>query len=255
MSDSREREPVGGVREYASLEAYLRVPRAERRALVDRSLAVHIAGALAPDRAAAWARRALEARADYTYAFGTQASLGNAWYTHLEEGLARRYFETAAASDARVRRHIPGFQRTLITLAGALLGVTPSPRRGYAGPGVHVFDPGGECARDGGEVHSDTEGLPAPYALAGLPAYTLVVALSRVASGGGLRLWDAPYGGHDDPSLAELAEPDRVGYAPGDAVFFESYRLHQIEPFGGDAPRVTGTCHLARFAGRWEAWF
>jgi hypothetical protein len=36
---------------------------------------------------------------------------------------------------------------------------------------------------------------------------------------------------------------------------FESYRLHQIEPFGGDVPRVTGTCHVARLSGAWDVWF
>ena len=253
---SGARAPTFGVRAYPSLDAFrAEVPPASRRALVDESLALHIRAAIDPGRAAAWARRALEARADYTYAFGTQASLGNAWYTHLEEGLARRYFEDAPASDARVRRHLPGFQWTLRELSGELLGVKTTPRRGYSGPGVHVFDPGGECARVGGEIHSDTEGLPAPHARAGLPAYTLVVALSRASSGGGLRLWDAPYDGQDDPSLADLAEPARIDYAPGDAVVFESYRLHQIEPFGGDAPRVTGTCHVARLSGAWDVWF
>lgn len=250
-------EPAGGgVRAFPSLAAYLEsVPRAERRAFVDQSLGLHIAGAIAGDRAAAWGARVLAAHADYTFAFGTQASLGNAWYTHLEEGLARRYFETAAASDARVRGHVPGFQQTLLWLSGELLGVSPAWRRGYAGPGVHVFPPGGECARVGGEVHSDTEGLPAPYAEAGLPAYSLVIVLSRVASGGGLRLWDVPYDGQDDSSLAELTLPARINYAPGDVVLFDSYRLHQIEPFGGDAPRVTGTCHIARFSGSWDVWF
>lgn len=232
-----------------------RFARDSRVRLVEESLAVHVHGVLSPSHARAWTDRVLAARADYTHAFGTQASLGVAWYTHLEEGHARAYFASAKASDACVRRHVPGLQATLLRVVSELLGVKVEPRPGYAGPGVHVFEPHGACAKHGGEVHFDTEGLPEPHVRARGAAYTAVLALSQVEGGGGLRLWDLPFDGYEDPALARLCEPTCVSYTPGDVVLFESYRLHQIEPFTGDTPRVSATCHVARLSGRYVAWF
>lgn len=241
---------------FASLEAYeSEVAPEARRACIEDAVGLRMLGAIEATRAAAWETRVLEASADYSVAFGSQASLGVAWYTHLEEGRARDYFERAAASDACVRRHVPGFQRALLDLVGRALGVLIVPRPGHAGPGIHVFAPHGPCARLGGEVHFDTEGLPPPYLRARGPAYTAVLSLSSVASGGGLRLWDLPYDGHDEPALGDLSEPFLIPYRPGDLVVFESYRLHQIEPFGGDTARVSATCHVARLAGKWVGWF
>jgi len=241
---------------HPSLADYLaRVPPASRRDHVAASLGVRVHRAIEPSRAAAWADRVLAASADHTIAFGAQASLGVAWYTHYEEGRAREYFERAAASDACVERHVPGFQRAFLGLVSEALGVPLARRAGHAGPGVHVFAAHGPCARLGGEIHFDTEGLPAPYLASRGPAFTAVLSLSHVPSGGGLRLWDLPYDGHEDPLLGALAEPVTVAYTPGDLVLFESYRLHQIEPFGGDVARVSATCHVARMLGRWVAWF
>lgn len=249
-ADARE------LRSYASLEAYeSEVPVESRRHRVESALAIRIHRTLERSRSDAWTERVLEASADHSIAFGSQASLGIAWYTHLEEGRARAYFERAAESDACVRRHVPGFQHAFLDLVGRALGMALEARKGHAGPGIHVFAAHGPCARLGGEVHFDTEGLPPPYLKAHGPAYTAVLSLSAVSSGGGLRLWDLPYDGHEDPALAKLREPVVVAYAPGDLVLFESYRLHQIEPFGGEAARVSATCHVARLAGQWVAWF
>ena len=243
------------VHTYTSIPAYLAaVPHGSRREHVSASLGVRIRGAIEATRAHAWASRVLAASADYSVAFGAQASLGIAWYTHLEEGRAREYFERAAASDACVERHVPGFQRAFLDLVGEVLSVPVSRRAGHAGPGVHVFAAHGPCARLGGEVHFDTEGLPAPYLASRGPAFTAVLSLSRVVAGGGLRLWDLPYDGHEDPLLGELRAPVTVPYEPGDLVLFDSYRLHQIEPFEGDAARVSATCHVARLSA-WSAWF
>jgi hypothetical protein len=42
----------------------------------------------------------------------------------------------------------------------------------------------------------------------------------------------------------------------GDAVLFDSFVLHQIEPFSGDAPRLSATVHAMQIApGAWETWF
>ncbi len=247
---------AGALATFASLaELTAAVPETARRGLVEGALGVQIHGAISPDRASAWVARVHAAQADHTQAFGSQASLGIAWYTHLEEGRAREYFAGAAASDARVRRHLPGFQRALVDLVGSALGLQLTARPGHAGPGIHVFEPGGLCARVGGEIHSDTEGLPGPYARARRPAYTAVLSLSQVAAGGGLRLWDQPFDGHDDPFLATLSDPITVPYAPGALVLFDSYRLHQIEPFAGQVARISATCHVANLAGRWDVWF
>ncbi len=238
---------------FPSLEAYERAifPEA-RRAHIAAHLGVRIGRAIEGSRAEAWAERVLAASDDHSVAFGSQASLGIAWYTHLEEGRAREYFERAHASDACVRRHVPGFQRAFLDLVGRGLGVALVQRSGHAGPGIHVFAAHGPCARLGGEVHFDTEGLPPAYRG---PAYTAVLSLRAPSEGGGLRLWDLPYDGHDDPALAELRAPGIVPYAAADLVLFESYRLHQIEPFGGASARVSATCHVARLSGKWVGWF
>lgn len=245
-----------GAIEVAALDDFRAAFAASARmGRVSLALAVRIRGAIERSRASAWASRAVAAKADHTVAFGSQASLGTAWYTHFEEGRAREYFAGAAASDACVERHLPGFQRAFLALVGDALGVPLERRAGYAGPGIHVFAPAGPCARLGGEIHFDTEGLPVPYRDQRGPAFTAVLALSRVASGGGLRLWDLPYDGHEDPLLGDLVAPVTIPYEPGDLVLFESYRLHQIEPFEGDEARVSATCHVARLGGRWVGWF
>lgn len=241
---------------HEGLEAFeAAVPKDSRRAFVEAALGVKIRGALAPELAASWTAQVLAAEPDYTHAFGQQASLGIAWYTHLEEGRAREYFQGARASDEVVERRVPGFRERFVGLVSRALGAPLVPRPSYAGPGIHVFAAHGACALGGGEVHFDTEGLPGPYVRERRPAYTAVLALSRVTSGGGLRLWDLPYDGHEDPELARLREPSTVTYAPGDLVLFESYRLHQIEPFTGDSARISATCHVARSGGAWVCWF
>jgi hypothetical protein len=231
------------------------IPEASRRAFVEAALGARLRGALDRETAAAWTTRVLESEPDYTYAFGQQASLGIAWYTHLEEGRAREYFERASASDEVVERRVPGFRERFVALVARALGVPLVQRPGYAGPGIHVFAAHGPCAKGGGEVHFDTEGLPVPYLRERKAAYTAVLSLSSVTSGGGLRLWDLPYDGHEDPELSRLREPCTVSYEPGDLVLFESYRLHQIEPFSGDHARVSATCHVARLGGAWVYWF
>ena len=226
------------------------------RSLLGSHLAIHVRAAVTPGQALAWAGATEGAGSDLVSAFeGAQSSLGIAWYTHLEEGRARQYFEQARASDERVSAHLPGFQEAFGALVGEALGVPVVRRRGHAGPGVHVFPAHGLCATRGGEIHFDTEGLPEPHKRALRPAFTAVLPLSRVTRGGGLRLWDVRYDGQEDPALALSREPLTLAYAPGDLVLFEGYRLHQIEPFEGDIPRVSATCHVALMSGRWELWF
>jgi hypothetical protein len=44
--------------------------------------------------------------------------------------------------------------------------------------------------------------------------------------------------------------------AAGDAIFFDSYRLHQILPFDGERHRISATLHGAQIdEGLWETWF
>jgi hypothetical protein len=225
---------------------------------LEGALGVGLTGALPPDEARAWARRAHAARRDWTHDFGgEQFSLGRAFYTHLETGTADRYFRAAAESDARVERHLPGAQAFLRALFAALVGGAARPRLGFAGAGVHVFPAGGPVARRGGVRHWDVEGL-APLSLArAARAVTLVLMLEPPLRGGGLRLWDAVYDGRDEPGAVALAAPARTHrYGPGDALLTSSYRLHQIRPFQGDRPRVSMTLHgVEADRGVWDVWF
>ena len=74
--------------------------------------------------------------------------------------------------------------------------------------------------------------------------------------GGGLRLFDALYDGQEHPSEAALASRHVTArYGAGDALFFSSYRLHQIRPFRGRG-RVSMTLHGVEVdRDIWEAWF
>jgi hypothetical protein len=76
-------------------------------------------------------------------------------------------------------------------------------------------------------------------------------------SGGGLRVWDLAYDGRDDVDDEDLDAPSAtVLYETGDVVVIDSYRLHQIQPFGGERDRISATIHLAEIdEGHWDSWF
>ena len=68
---------------------------------------------------------------------------------------------------------------------------------------------------------------------------------------------DTLYVGHDHATHDELAAPSEVfEYGVGDVNVIDSYRLHQIQPFGGERERNSATVHAAEVdAGLWETWF
>lgn len=212
-----------------------------------------------PEQCATWAVGVHRAREAWTHDFGgEQFSLGRAFYTHYEEGKSALYFDDARASDERVERCVPGLQRTMLSLvAEATGGGRVVPRRGWCGPGVHVFPPGQPVSLRGGVAHFDTEGLPARHVAASRAAITFVAMLDAPSSGGGLKVWDVRYAGHDHPTEVELAASSAVVPARvGDVTLIDSYRLHQIQPFGGAAERISVTVHAAETdAGTWETWF
>jgi hypothetical protein len=217
---------------------------------------LHRRGVLAPDECARLTRAVYGARAHWTPCFGgVQFTLGRAWYTHLEEGREDEYFRQAPSSDALVERALPGLQARFGALMSELVGATIHRRAGWCGPGVHVFPAGAWLSRHGGDVHFDTEGLLPEEIEGGAPAVSVILMLQPPVRGGGLRVWDARYAGDD-----EVAEPDRgssllVDYAAGDLVAIDSYRLHQIQPFGGGLDRISVTAHLVRRHGSWSSWF
>lgn len=221
--------------------------------------AVVIEGGVSAERCAAWVAGVYAARNVWTHDFGgEQFSLGRAFYTHFEEGKSRAYFAETAVSDARVDAHAPGLQQMMRDLVASVVGEGRAvQRRGWCGPGVHVFPPGGPVASRGGVCHFDTEGLPARHLEAGRPAITLVAMLQAPATDGGLRVWDVRYSGHDHPTEEELAAPNAiVRYRTGDIVLIDSYRLHQIQPFDGAHERISATVHAAQIdRGLWECWF
>lgn len=197
------------------------------------------------------------ARADWVEAFGgLQFSLGRAWYTDLEMGREDAYFAEATLRNALVERYAPGLQRRMRRLICAAVGRPVVQREGWCGAGVHIFPAGGWAAHRGGDIHFDTEGLLPEQFVERAPALTVVVMLQPPIAGGGLRLWDAVYAGADEPSPEQLARPSvAVTYGVGDALIFDSYRLHWIEPFTGDRDRISATLHAVRVGDVWESWF
>ncbi len=214
--------------------------------------------AVSAEACAAWTRGVYAAREEWVHDFdGAQASLGRAWYTHLEQDKTQAYFAGAGESDAVVERHCPGLQACLREWMQRVVGEEIVQRRGFCGPGVHIFPAGNVCAREGGDVHFDTEGLTAAQRAARTPARTLVLMLSPPEAGGELRVWDALYDGHDEaPRQLDACRMQLARYDVGTLVVIDSYRLHQIAPFRGARDRISATCHAARTSrGTWELWF
>jgi hypothetical protein len=245
-----------GPERWASVRRDPARPPAPLEAL-EASLAIRWKGALSTEDAAAYAAQVAHAEADWTSNFaGAQFTLGRAWYTHLEEDREDEYFAHAAASDATVRRAVPGLQERMLGLVGRVLGAPATQRPGWCGPGVHVFRAGSVVARRGGEVHYDTEGLSEPQLGRRAPALSFILMLQPPAIGGGLRVWDQIYDGEDFPEKPDPSVPvTQIAYEAGELVGIDSYSLHQILPFAGRLDRISATVHVAFEAGAWEAWF
>jgi hypothetical protein len=217
---------------------------------------VHVRGCLPLEERTRWLRGVYAARAAWTPCFeAVQFTLGRAYYTHLEEERAAEYFAGARASDDEVERAVPGLQARVRALAAELVRAPVVPRRGWCGPGVHVFPAGDWLSQHGGDVHFDTEGLRPEELEARAPALSLVLMLQPAERGGGLRLWDALYDGDEAPPDVASVPSVVVDYEPGDLLAFDSYRLHQILPFEGGRDRVSVTAHLVLGRQGWEAWF
>lgn len=222
--------------------------------MLSDALAIVVRGAIDAATCARWCDGVVAARAEWTADFGgEQFALGRAFYTHLETGRSKLYFDDARASDLRVERWAPGLQARLRAVVAAVTGGHAIARRGWCGPGVHVFPAGEKVAREGGVVHFDLEGLGAHHLAQRRRALSIVAMLQPPVQGGGLRLWDVLHPRREDGANAASA---LVEYGVGDVVVFDSYRLHQIQPFEGAADRVSATVHAAEIAGdTWETWF
>jgi hypothetical protein len=220
-------------------------------------LASRFPRSLDPGECRGWNLAILDAREEWTPNFGgVQYTLGRAWYTHLEEDREDDYFAGAQASDALVERVLPGFQDRLLDMATDIVGRRVLRRRGWCGPGVHVFPAGSEVARRGGEPHFDTEGLSKDHLAVRAPALTLVLMLQPARTGGGVAVWDCTYAGEDLPEApAQGVLTEVVEYKVGELVVIDSYRLHQILPFEGEADRISATLHLVQEGDDWVAWF
>lgn len=221
-------------------------------------LGVLVRGAIDPAQCARWAAAVSAARASWTSDFGgEQYALGRAFYTHFETDRSADYFRDAAASDARVQEIVPGMQDALRAIVAGITGARVLQRRSWCGPGVHVFPAGEKVARAGGVVHFDVEGLGRHHLAARKPALSLVVMLQPPTARGGLRLWDVTYRGDEHPTDVEIEQHNEIiEYAVGDALVFDSYRLHQIQPFDGDRDRISATLHGAEVSrGVFETWF
>ena len=225
---------------------------------VSRHSAIRVPGFASWHECHGWTRAVYAARERWTAAFeGEQHSLGRAWYTHFEEDLSEEYFAEAAASNALVEAPLPGVQRRMIGAVQALGGGRAVQRADWCGPGVHVFPSGDVVAHRGGIVHFDTEGLSEEQARERRPALSLLLMLQAPQRGGGIALWDVRYSGADEATDDELDRPCQVvEYRVGELCVFDSYRLHQIQPFGGRRDRISVTAHAAEVEpGLWEVWF
>ena len=225
---------------------------------LSRAPFVIVRGAFSSDECERWSSAVLAARGDWTAGFdGEQFSLGRAFYTHYEEQRSGAYFSSAADSDALVERHLPGLQAAMRDALARVTGGHVGRRRGFCGPGVHIFPSGEKVSRVGGVVHFDVEGLTSHHLAHALPALTAVLMLQPAESGGGLRVWEARYAGDDEPEPAMLAAASSIAsYEGGDLLLIDSYRLHQIQPFAGRRDRISATVHAAEISrGLWETWF
>ncbi|MFZ5894990.1 MAG: hypothetical protein ACOY0T_28280 [Myxococcota bacterium] len=225
---------------------------------LEGSSALIIDGVFSPSECRNYVAGLYAARAEWTSDFGDeQFSLGRAFYTHFEQDRCKLYFADARASDARVERWLPGLQRRMLELVERVTGGVCFARRGFCGPGVHVFPAGEKVAREGGVIHFDTEGLPEHHCRSRKPALSVVAMLQPPETGGGLKLWGVRYAGHEFPDAATVAKQAITAeYRAGSAIVFDSYRLHQIQAFGGKLDRISATVHAAEVdRGRWETWF
>ncbi len=223
-----------------------------------RHLALRFPEALPGGTCRQWLRRVYDARPDWNADFGgEQFSLGRAWYTHCETGQSDAYFHRAAPSNALLDRQLPDMKPWLFGWLSGLVQGHVEQRPGWCGPGVHVFPAGEKVAREGGVVHYDVEGLPHEHLRRGKPALSLVLMLQPPESGGGLRVWDQRFTLEDGQEVAEPGCRQRLlGYEAGTLIVQDSYRLHQIQPFGGQVDRVSVTCMAAEVdPGYWQVWF
>jgi len=205
-----------------------------------------------------WVDRILDARKEWIADFGgEQFALGRAFYTHYETGRADLYFRDASRSDALVERVLPGMQDMIRNLLALMVGGKARLRRGFCGPGVHIFPAGENVAKKGGVIHYDMEGLSPLHVERRSAAMSLVVMLQPPVWGGGLRLWNATWHGADEPDDEEIAQPHITHrYGVGEALLMESHRLHQIRPFRGTLDRVSITIHAVEVdRGQWDTWF
>jgi hypothetical protein len=225
----------------------------ERFTVLKKNTHLLLPSLVSAECAARFAAAVLAAKEEWTADFkGSQFSLGRAWYTHLETGKERQYFRDAAKADALVERTLPGMQAALRSVLAELVGMPVVPRPGFCGAGVHIFPPQAQVSVRGGCIHADLEGLRTASERAS-PALTLVLMLQPPRTGGGLLLWDSRYmEGHEVDSSSV---PTSLAYRAGDAVVIESQRIHQIEAFSGDTPRISITLHALNAGERWLSWF
>lgn len=228
--------------------------------LLRESLAVSYKGVLTRDECDIFTDRVYAARDHWIENFGgAQYTLGRAWYTDLEQDREDDYFEKAIASDELVERVAPGLQQRMYDLIGTVIGQYVDQREGWCGPGVHVFPPLGDVGQRGGDVHFDTEGLTEEQIAARAPAISCILMLQPAESGGGLRVWDQLYAGEVRPDMPPpTVKAATINYQTGDLVVIDSYRLHQIQAFGGPLERISITAHAVRTGAdgeRWDVWF
>lgn len=194
---------------------------------------------------------------------GEQYSLGRVWYTHVDEGIKDEYVRGAEESNRIIESHFPGLYERIRTFCAIIQQGEPvALRKGWAGPGFVIFPANGRCAEIGGDIHYDWEGLTDgqlddPKA----EAYSFISMLQKPHTGGGLRIWNMFYDRvRKREELVPKASPPAaeslvIDYEIGGLLVIDSFRLHQIQPFGGEIDRICLTFHTARYQDGWYVWF
>jgi hypothetical protein len=197
---------------------------------------------------------------------GEQYALGRVWYAHVDDRIQDNYFERAIESNKMIETHFPGLYQKLCNFCSKIQMNEPVRiREKWAGPGFVIFPAHEYCAKEGGGIHYDWEGLTEEQRNnSDTEAYSFISLLQKPERGGGIRIWETKY----DPSRKEeslkpsidiLPDPGAknvlIDYQVGDLLLINSLSLHQIQPFEGDADRITLTFHIAKNSESWHIWF
>lgn len=230
---------------------------AQEVTVLDVPLAYLVRGAMSREEAISIGQTVMYAKEFWTPAFrGDFHTFGRAYYVDKTMRASKLYHELAEFSNELIERNVPGFAARMRRYMELMVSAPVTARSGnnWCGAGMHIL----HTTKHHGVIHCDVEGYTPALRYAKVPLVSTVLMLQKPMSGGGLRIWDRLYGADKRQAYERISKnvvSDIVHYEPGDLVFFDSYRFHQIQAHGGDLPRITATLHAAQTGNTWESWF